>query len=114
MEPRNFRGDEPVPPSPHGFAGLRSLSIISYARMRDNSPPRVGNELQRFPTASNSLIFGTESGTMSVPLELEGYHLKYGKLDEAGAGGPRAANGKATVVGMSKYMSNIWQIDSCR
>ena len=36
---------------------------------------------------------------MSVPLELEGYHLKYGKLDEAGAGEPRAANGEVAEIG---------------
>jgi hypothetical protein len=58
-------------------------------------------------TASNSRIFGTESGTMSVPLELEGYHLKYGKLDEAGAGEPRA-DGKVQKLEEvnGKYMAN--------
>jgi len=58
-------------------------------------------------TASNSLIFGTGSGTMSVPLELEGYHLKYGKLDEAGVGEPRA-DGKVQKLEEvnGKYMAN--------
>ena len=44
---------------------------------------------------------------MSVPLELEGYHLKYGKLDEAGAGEPRA-DGKVQKLEEvnGKYMAN--------